>query len=130
MSQEVIENLNNLAQKFGIAIDRTSQNILPYLQDLMGRYISLQNSYAIIWIVISIIMIIGSIILISKCIKATKKPNDIDDEFPIADIIILSIITIIIFVVVFFSNIFGLLQNIFTPEITILEYLKTINLGG
>ena len=42
----------------------------------------------------------------------------------------ISIITIIIFVVVFFSNIFGLLQNIFTPEITILEYLKTINLGG
>lgn len=42
----------------------------------------------------------------------------------------ISIITIMIFVVVFFSNIFGLLQNIFTPEITILEYLKTINLGG
>lgn len=42
----------------------------------------------------------------------------------------ISIITIIIFVVVLFANIFGLLQNIFTPEITILEYLKTINLGG
>lgn len=129
MSEEIIKVLDNLAQKFGIAIDWTSQNILPYLQDLMGRYISLQNSYAIIWIVISIIMIIGSIILIRICLKATKKPYNIDEDV-IAWGLMLSIISIIIFVVVLFANIFGLLQNIFAPEITILEYLKTINLGG
>lgn len=129
MSEEVIKVLDNLAQKFGIAIDWTNQNILPYLQDLMGRYISLQNSYAIIWIVISIIMIIGSIILISKCIKATKKRYNTDED-DIAWEILLSIIIITIFVIVLFCNIFGLLQNIFTPEITILNYLKTINLGG
>lgn len=129
MSEEVIKVLDNLAQKFGIAIDWTNQNILPYLQDLMGRYISLQNSYAIVWIVISIIMIIGSIILISKCIKATKKRYNTDED-AIAWGILLSIIIITIFVVVLFCNIFGLLQNIFTPEITILNYLKTINLGA
>ena len=129
MSEEVIKVLDNLAQKFGIAIDWTNQNILPYLQDLMGRYISLQNSYAIVWIVISIIMIIGSIILISKCIKATKKRYNTDED-AIAWGILLSIIIITIFVVVLFCNIFGLLQNIITPEITILNYLKTINLGG
>ena len=129
MSQEIIKVLDNLAQKFGIAIDWTSQNILPYLQDLMGRYISLQNSYAIIWIVISIIMIIGSIILISKCIKATKKRYNTDED-DIAWGILLSIIIITIFVIVLFCNIFGLLQNIITPEITILNYLKTINLGA
>lgn len=129
MSEEIIKVLDNLAQKFGIAIDWTNQNILPYLQDLMGRYISLQNSYAIVWIVISIIMIIGSIILISKCIKATKKRYNTDED-AIAWGILLSIIIITIFVVVLFCNIFGLLQNIFTPEITILNYLKTINLGA
>lgn len=130
MSEEIIKVLDNLAQKFGIAIDWTNQNILPYLQDLMGRYISLQNSYAIVWIVISIIMIIGSIILIRICIKATKKTNNFDDELLIAVGIMLSLISIIIFVVVLFVNIFSLLQNIITPEITILEYLKTINLGA
>ena len=82
MSQEIIKVLDNLAQKFGIAIDWTNQNILPYLQDLIGRYISLQNAYAIIWIIISIIIIIGSIILISKCIKEIREEeNDIDDFF-------------------------------------------------
>lgn len=129
MSEEIIKVLDNLAQKFGIAIDWTNQNILPYLQDLMGRYISLQNSYAIVWIVISIIMIIGSIILIKICLKATKKRYNTDEE-AIACGFLLSIIIITIFVVVLFVNIFGLLQNIFTPEITILNYLKTINLGG
>lgn len=82
MSQEIIKVLDNLAQKFGVAIDWTNQNILPYLQDLMGRYISLQNAYAIIWMIISIIIIIGSSILISKCIKVIREEeNDIDDFF-------------------------------------------------
>lgn len=128
MSQEIIKVLDNLAQKFGIAIDWTNQNILPYLQDLMSRYISLQNAYAIIWIVISITMIIGSIVVIRLCLKATKT-NSIDVEDS-AWGVLLSTAILIIFVVVLFANIFGLLQNIFAPEITILEYLKTINLGG
>lgn len=128
MSQEVIENLNNLAQKLGIVIDWTNPNVLFYLQDLMRRYISLQNSYAIVWCLISITMIIGSIVVIRLCLKAIKT-NSIDVEDSALGVV-LSTAILIIFVVVLFVNIFNLLQNIFMPEITILEYLKTINLEG
>lgn len=34
MSEDIIKVLDNLAQKFGIAIDWTSQNAMPYLEDL------------------------------------------------------------------------------------------------
>lgn len=137
MSQEIIKVLDNLAQKFGIAIDWTSQNILPYLQDLMSRYISLQNAYAIIWIVISAIILIISFIIMFKSINKIKKDSkqikfyDVLDDSPSAFWgIICSSFFILIFLIVILCNIFGLFQNIFTPEITILEYLKTINLGG
>lgn len=137
MSQEIIKVLDNLAQKFGVAIDWTSQNILPYLQDLMSRYISLQNAYAVTWIVISAIILIISFIIMFKSINKIKKDSkqikfyDVLDDSPSAFFgIICSSFFILIFSVVILCNIFGLLQNIFTPEITILNYLKTINLGG
>ena len=137
MSQEIIKVLDNLAQKFGIAIDWTSQNILPYLQDLMSRYISLQNAYAVTWIVISTIILIISFIIMFKSINKIKKDSkqikfyDVLDDSPSAFWgIICSSFFILIFLIVILCNIFGLFQNIFTPEITILNYLKTINLGG
>ena len=136
MSQEIIKVLDNLAQKFGIAIDRTNQHILPYLQDLMSRYISLQNAYAVTWIVISAIILIISFIIMFKSINKIKKDSkqikyyDVLEDSPSAFLgIICSSFFILIFSVVILCNIFGLLQNIFTPEITILNYLKTINLG-
>ena len=137
MSQEIIKVLDNLAQKFGVAIDWTSQNILPYLQDLMSRYISLQNAYAVTWIVISAIILIISFIIMFKSINKIKKDSkqikfyDVLDDSPSAFFFFFcSSFFILIFSVVILCNIFGLLQNIFTPEITILNYLKTINLGG
>lgn len=137
MSQEIIKVLDNLAQKFGVAIDWTSQNILPYLQDLMSRYISLQNAYAVTWIVISAIILIISFIIMFKSINKIKKDSkqikfyDVLDDSPSAFFgIICSSFFILIFSVVILCNIFGLFQNIFTPEITILNYLRSINLGG
>lgn len=137
MSQEIIKVLDNLAQKFGVAIDWTSQNILPYLQDLMSRYISLQNAYAVTWIVISAIILIISFIIMFKSINKIKKDSkqikfyDVLDDSPSAFFgIICSSLFILIFSVVILCNIFGLFQNIFTPEITILNYLRSINLGG
>lgn len=35
MSNEVIKVLDHICDKFGIAIDWSSSNVMPYLQDLM-----------------------------------------------------------------------------------------------
>lgn len=37
MSNEVIKVLDHICDKFGIAIDWSSSNVMPYLQDLMVR---------------------------------------------------------------------------------------------
>ena len=135
MSQEIIKVLDNLAQKFGIAIDWTNQNILPYLQDLMSRYISFKNAQAIIWIIISIIIIGLGIFIIVRTIKWRESDEYDDNTFSVDGVyftylLVGSIMLILTFFIVLFCIIGGLFQNIFMPEITILEYLKTINLGG
>ena len=40
MSEEVIKILDALTEKFGLAIDWTSANVLPYLQQLCGKYVT------------------------------------------------------------------------------------------
>lgn len=125
MSEEIIKVLDNLAQKFGIAIDWTSQNIMPYLQDLMSRFIQYKNSISIIWIVIDAILIIISIICIIKLIRWTKKDKYYDEEsFEMG--IVLTTIVMIIAICILINNITGLIKNTYIPEMIILNEIKTL----
>lgn len=133
MSDEIIKVLNNLGEKFGMTIDWTSQNVMPYLQDLMNRFIGLQNAKAIVWMVISLIVLIVLIIIIVKTIKHIKKlfkeKYDYGDRvFWYSLVWMFGGFLIIVFLAVLFGNLFGLFQNIYTPEITLLEYIT--NYGG
>ena len=55
VSNEIIKVLDLLAEKFGIAVDWTSQNIIPYLEQLCGRYINYKITISIIWLILGII---------------------------------------------------------------------------
>lgn len=127
MNEEIIKVLDELGKRFGIAIDWTSQNVMPYLQDLMGRFIAYMNAQAVIWIVISIISIILSILGIKKLFK-WKKENEIekyDDGWGVFLIAIIGLIcALCIFIIVLICNIQGLAQNIIIPELSIMDYLK------
>ena len=125
MSDEIIKVLDSLSEKFGMTIDWTSQNVLPYLQDLMNRFISLQNAKAIAWIVILSILVIAIIIFIIVGIRLGKKEEDEEITFIT---IFIGIIALICLLIPLIGNIFGLMQNIYTPEITLLEYIT--NYGG
>ena len=57
MSDEVIKILDALADKFGIAIDWTSANVIPYLQQLCERYVKYEVVTSIVWILIGIVLL-------------------------------------------------------------------------
>lgn len=72
MSEEIIKVLDELGKRFGIVIDWSNQNIIPYLQELFKRFICYQNITAVVWIILSIVLIIVGIIII-KFINKWKK---------------------------------------------------------
>lgn len=129
MSNEVIKVLDNLAQKFGIAIDWTSQNIMPYLQELMSRFIKYKISTDAIWLVVGIVLFIVSLILFKKIQKWKKSENyhkdryDDDEMLYIFGILGISCI-LITAIVMIFCYIEIILQDIFVPELTVIKYLK------
>lgn len=69
MSDEIIKLLDDLGRRFGIAIDWSSENMLPYLKDLMSRYIDYEVMTSIVWIVLGAIMLVGGSILTIVFIK-------------------------------------------------------------
>lgn len=68
MANEVIKVLDHLSEKFGIVIDWSSTNVMPYLQDLIARIVKYETYTSIAWI---ILFILGILILfaIKKLIK-------------------------------------------------------------
>lgn len=75
-SEQFLEIINFLTSKIGIAIDWTSNNIMPYLQDICNRFIKYETINSIIWIIIMIIIGISSFLLLIKIMKIPKKRYD------------------------------------------------------
>lgn len=80
MSEEIIKVLDELGKRFGVVIDWSNQNIVPYLQELLKRFICYQNITAGIWIIISVAIIIGGVIML-KFLNKWKKSDDYDSSY-------------------------------------------------
>ena len=131
MNEEIIKVLDELGKRFGMAIDWSNQNVMPYLQDLMGRFICYKNTQAIFWIILLIIAIGLNIWGIKKLFNWKNsieydKSCFSDDGLTFGLCLVGLIITIFFFLIVLICNIQGLAQNIFVPELTVLEYLKAV----
>ena len=129
MSEEIIKVLDELGKRLGIAIDWSNQNIMPYLQELAERFISFRNIQAVIWIIISLIIIGLGIFSLIKLIK-WRKSDKYDTSYTSDDGSIFGlcltglIVLLLICSVIIICNIERMLQNIFLPELTVINYIK------
>ena len=58
------QTLQELAKQFGLALDWSNNNVIPYLQDLARRVITYEFRSSIFWIVIGAIFILIGIIAV------------------------------------------------------------------
>ena len=73
MSQEIINVLNYLGEKLGIAIDWSSENVWPQIMDILGRYRLMEIVYSCLWIIIQSAFIVYALVVFVKCFKASNK---------------------------------------------------------
>ncbi|HBF5857557.1 TPA: hypothetical protein KOR84_001936 [Clostridioides difficile] len=117
-SEQIIKILDNLSDKFGMTIDWSNKNVIPYLQTLTTKYINYEVDISIFWIIICLIGIIVGALLIYIDWK------DDEDDLPVYATIGLLIII--------FSAVFIIIQSIDIitaktfPEKIILNYLLEI----
>ena len=73
MSEEIIKVLDELSKKFGIAIDWTSENVMPYIEELCKKFINYEIVTSIFWIGFFAILFVIALVV---GVKATKKANE------------------------------------------------------
>lgn len=131
MSEEIIKVLDELGKRFGIVIDWSNQNIIPYLQELLKRFICYRNITACVWIIISIAITISGVVMIRFLNKWRKSDNYDKDYCNDDDMLagmgyIFSICIIAVGIGLIIGNMFGIIKNVCIPEMVVYEYIKNI----
>ena len=117
VSDQIIAVLDNLCQKFGIAIDWSQQNILPYLQTLAGKYITYEICTSITWCVIMAIIMAISLVLTKMAFKSDC------EEFMVFGTIA-TILAVVMFLLVAATQAFDIVECLTIPEKTLIEYVS------
>ena len=82
MNQEIINVLNYLGEKLGIAIDWTSENVWPQVMDILERYRLFELVNIGFWLIVEIVMAICAFLLFKGMAKDYMKIEaDHEDNF-------------------------------------------------
>lgn len=141
-SNEVIKILDDLAGRFGIAINWADQNVMPYVMELFNKFVSYKIAINIVPIIIFVIMSIANIWFwwkYYKCFVQAKKDNVsnilidatiyscIPNSYSPSTISIILGVTLVCFLfastIAFICGISNLLKLVYIPELYIVECL-------
>lgn len=75
VSSQIIDVINELCSKFGIAIDWSQKNVQPYLESLVIKAVNYELYTSIMWIVIGAILFGIGLFYLSKANKCTESKN-------------------------------------------------------
>lgn len=136
VSEQIIQVLDALCEKFGIAIDWTSENVIPYLTKLCGKLISYEIWASVFWIVIMTALTIVSVVATKRLYPIFKKGIEEEDyldcgwkiatAFSIAGLVALYVATII----VIGTQVADIIKCTTFPELYVFEYVKSIINSG
>lgn len=111
VSDEVIKVLEYLDQKIGVTIDWTSNNVLPYVEQLCAKFVKWEMGTSIGWIVIMLISIIIGLIF-SKVVDMDGLETCIFWAIVVAAVIVISV------------QAFDIIECYTFPEKAIYDYIR------
>ena len=116
-SSQFIEVLDALCDKIGIAIDWTSQNIVPYVTDLAARIVTYEISTSAAWIVIAAIVFL----IAWKMTKNMCKADRLDYEWVLGWVVSIFIGVFCFILIVF--QVFDIIEALALPEKTLYDFV-------
>ena len=116
-SSQFIEVLDALCDKIGIAIDWTSQNVVPYVTDLAARIITYEIWTSAAWIVIAVIVFL----IAWKMTKNMCKADRLDYEWVLGWVVRI-LIGVSCFIIIVFQ-VFDIIEALALPEKTLYDFV-------
>jgi hypothetical protein len=127
ISKQIIEVLDNLCQKFGIVIDWSAENIMPYLKELCSRFINYEIMTSMAWIILMLVICAISWIIFATTFKSSKKVCWNEDYFIVwvnEISLVFSIVWSVISIIVIVTQAFDIIEAICLPEKTIYDFIS------
>ena len=118
VAEQIIEVIECLAQKFGIAIDWSAENLLPFAEHLSGRIVDWKIAQSWFWIIFCGIFFIAGIV----CTICSFKVDDYGFSCGLG---LLGTLALLGFGAGLGVYIYELVKALTFPELAILEYIKT-----
>ena len=112
-SDELIKTFDYLLSQFGIAVDWTSENVIPYLQTLAEKLVRFEINTSIMWLVVGVVVLTVGVWIFVKDIK------DWD-----SGVFILGAILIIVAGIVCCCQVYNIIKCVSFPELYVFEYIK------
>ena len=130
VSDQIIQVLDALCEKFGLVVDWTSENVIPYLATLCTKLISYEIWSSVVWIVSSLTVFITMLVIVKpfgQRFKDMIKTFDCEGLFTILGLILFAILVGGICLV----QIMDIVKCVTFPEMHIFEYVQyLINSGS
>lgn len=130
MSEEIIKVLDALGEKFGIAINWTSENVMPYLQQLCSKYITYEIATSAVWLLIGICLLFIGKYLIEKA-KQYWKQYEEEDAYSDLDTMtiiygILAVNVIFVGIILILHQTMDIVTCVTFPEKMLIEEMQSI----
>lgn len=128
VSNQIIAVLDAICEKFGIVIDWTASNIMPYLQDLCKRIVTYEIATSVAWIILQVVIVVLAFYIHNKKIKPLSEEEGDDYFLAIASVACGVVATIA--VVVICVQVADIIKALTIPEITVYYFAKPFLKGG
>lgn len=128
VSEQIIEVLDHLAQKFGVVIDWGQQSVTPYIQQLFKKYIAWEINTSIVWMSVGIVFIAFGYALLKAAQKwhDTHKDKRDYDGMCTALFIIAAVACCITALVIAVIQAIDIIRCCTFPELQVFEYVRNI----
>lgn len=130
ISDQIIQVLEYLAEKMGVTIDWSQQNVLPYVQQICEKYIRYEIATSVMWLVVGLMFVASTICWIREYKYCMKKFDecwwsslwDFVAMLCVVALVLCAISGILIILV----QMNDIMRCIFLPEAQIYSYIKSL----
>ena len=127
VSEQIIEVLNYICEQVGLAIDWSvvfaSENVIPYIEQLCGKFITYEIATSVVWLVLGIILAIIAAIAFKRAKKEWDN-NGIEELFII--LIFVGTLCSIFAAIIIVCQTFDIVTCLTFPEKILIQELKYI----
>lgn len=123
MNMEIEKAIDKIAEKFGIVVDWSQDNIYPYIRDILQRYRTVSIVHDAVAIGVLGLLILSAILILKSRGKSIK---DSYDEFIFAIFMVLCFFVLAILLLITICEIYDLTNWIFVPEMQFVKELAKL----